>query len=127
VAAVVHLCRLTKSSHLIYGSKFAAVAQEAKVILGKEGYKLEIVAEKRFPLWGAGGVRESKIAPFPARLSPVEEAKRTAVILHSSGSTGFPKPVYITHYGLIANIALSAALPGFSALPLFHGFGHFSV
>jgi acyl-CoA synthetase (AMP-forming)/AMP-acid ligase II len=127
VAAVAHLCRLTKSSHLIYGTKYASVAQQAQEQLSKEGFEIQLVAEKRFPLWGPGGIRESKIAPYPARLSPEQEAKRTAVILHSSGSTGFPKPVYITHYGLIANIALSAPLPGFSALPLFHGFGHFSV
>ncbi len=65
--------------------------------------------------------------PYAARLSPDLESKRTCVILHSSGSTGFPKPVFITHYGLIANIAMSIPETGFSALPLFHGFGHFSM
>ena len=64
---------------------------------------------------------------YPSRLPPDEEAKRTCVILHSSGSTGFPKPVYITHYGLIANLAISLPKTGFSALPLFHGFGHFAM
>ena len=41
--------------------------------------------------------------------------------------TGFPKPVHITHYGLIANIALNQNKPGFSTLPVFHGYGHFAV
>ena len=127
VAAVAHLCKQTKSTHLIYGPKYAATAQEAQVILEKEGLQLTLVPERRFPLWGKGGVTESKIPPFKARLAPQQEMGRTCVILHSSGSTGFPKPVYITHYGLVANAATSIPSSGFSALPLFHGFGHFSM
>ncbi|KAL7418303.1 hypothetical protein Q5752_006759 [Cryptotrichosporon argae] len=127
VAAVAHLCKQTSSSHLIYGTKHAAASAEAQQLLHEQGYDLDLVAEQRFPLWGPGGVRDAKIAPFPARLSPDQETRRPCVILHSSGSTGFPKPVYITHYGLIANAAQSLPKTGFSALPLFHGFGHFSI
>ncbi|ORY34306.1 putative L-aminoadipate-semialdehyde dehydrogenase [Naematelia encephala] len=127
VAAVVHLCKQTQATHLIYGTKFGATAEQAQALLAKEGYELGILAERRFPLWGKGGVRDTKIASFPARLTPAQETRRTCVILHSSGSTGFPKPVYITHYGLIANLAQSIPKTGFSALPLFHGFGHFSI
>lgn len=127
VAAVAHLVKQTKSSHLLYGTKFEKTANEVQELLAKEGVQVEIVAEKRFPLWGKSGVRESKIPAYPARLTPEQESRRTCVILHSSGSTGFPKPVYITHYGLLANAALSLPKTGFSALPLFHGFGHFSM
>jgi hypothetical protein len=35
--------------------------------------------------------------------------------------------VYITHYGLVANIAINRNKPGFSSLPVYHGFGHFSL
>lgn len=127
VAAVAHLCKLTKSSHLVYGPKYANTAAEAQKMLADDGITLETVADKRFPIWGPGGVRDSKIPTYPARLTPEQETKRTCVILHSSGSTGFPKPVYVTHYGLIANAAVSVPKTGFSALPLFHGFGHFSI
>lgn len=127
VAAVAHLCKQTKSTHLIYGPKYEIAAREAQAVLHEEGIDVTIIPEKRFPLWGPGGVRDSKIASVPARLTPEQEAKRTCVILHSSGSTGFPKPVFITHYGLIANMATSLPKTGFSALPLFHGFGHFSM
>lgn len=87
----------------------------------------QVIPETRYPLWGPEGVRESKVAPHSPRLTPQQESKRTCVVLHSSGSTGFPKPVFITHYGLLANAAQSLPKTGFSALPLFHGFGHFSV
>jgi acyl-CoA synthetase (AMP-forming)/AMP-acid ligase II len=127
IPAIAHLCKQTKSTHLIYGSKFQTHAEEARELLAKEGVELEIIPETRFPLWGSNGVRDAKIPDFEARLSPDVETGRTCVILHSSGSTGFPKPVYVTHYGLLANCAQSIPKTGFSALPLFHGFGHFSM
>ena len=127
VAAIAHLCKQTRAACLLYGSKFEQTAKEAQAQLAGEGYQLDVQPEKRFPLWGKGGVSESSIPSYPARLTPAQESKRTCVILHSSGSTGFPKPVYITHYGLLANASLSYAKTGFSALPLFHGFGHFSM
>ncbi|KAL1412125.1 hypothetical protein Q8F55_003125 [Vanrija albida] len=127
VSAIAHLCKITRATHLIYGPKFIETAHEAQRLLAQEGVRVDITEDKRFPLWGKGGVRDAAIEPFPARLPPEVESKRTCVILHSSGSTGFPKPVYITHYGMIANAANSVPKTGFSALPLFHGFGHFSI
>lgn len=154
-AAVAHLCRETGATHLIHGPKYAHVAAEAARILADEAdtvsdstpgpsrshstgspngnggsdgaAPLQLVEDRRFPLWGPGGVRAAKICPFPARLSPEQESRRTCVILHSSGSTGFPKPVFVTHYGMVANAAVSVPKTGFSALPLYHGFGHFSM
>jgi len=86
VPAVAHLCKITKASHLVYGSKFLAEAQEAQQLLKDEGYKLEIVAERRLPLWGPDGIDATKNQSFTALLAPKDEAERVAVILHSSGS-----------------------------------------
>ncbi|KAG7444789.1 L-aminoadipate-semialdehyde dehydrogenase [Guyanagaster necrorhizus] len=127
VPAVAHLTKLTNATHLIYGTKFIQEAHDAQRLLRNQGYSVELVEDKRFPLWGSEGVESTKIKPFPAVLTPEQETKRPAVILHSSGSTGFPKPVRITHYGLIANVALNQNKPGFSTLPVFHGYGHFAV
>ncbi|TYJ52933.1 hypothetical protein B9479_006444 [Cryptococcus floricola] len=126
-AAVAHLCKATKSAFLIYGPKYAKTAKDVQELLEEEGIEIRIIPETRYPLWGPDGARESKITPYQARLTPEQESKRTCVVLHSSGSTGFPKPVFISHYGLVANAAQSIPKTGFSALPLFHGFGHFSV
>ncbi|KAI0931549.1 hypothetical protein AcV5_004990 [Taiwanofungus camphoratus] len=127
VPAVAHLCKLTKASHLVYGSRFPAEAEQAQKLLADQGYDIEIVPEKRFPLWGQDGVEKANIVPFPAVLRPKDEMNRVAVILHSSGSTGFPKPVFITHITFIANVHDFVFKAGFSALPVFHGFGHYSV
>lgn len=86
VPAVAHLCKLTESTHLIYGSRFPAEAKEAQRILAEQGYRLEIVPDMRFPLWGSEGIEKAKIDPFPPVLQPKDEKDRVAVILHSSGS-----------------------------------------
>lgn len=134
-AAVAHLVNQTKATHLIFGPKFEAIAQEVQQTLKQsKAYPVEIIPECRFPLWGKGGIEETHVEPYPAVLTPEQENGRTCVILHSSGSvstalplfdrkprvnptrferadsvwflkTGFPKPVYITHYGLIANVS----------------------
>ncbi|KAF8190422.1 hypothetical protein K438DRAFT_1971284 [Mycena galopus ATCC 62051] len=127
VPAVAHLCKLTNSTHLIYSEKFTKEAHEAQTILKSQDYDLILVPDKRFPLWGKGGVESAKVEPFPVVLTPEQETDRPAVILHSSGSTGFSKPVFVTHYGLIANIAINQNKPGFSTLPVYHGYGHFAI
>ncbi|KAK7031412.1 L-aminoadipate-semialdehyde dehydrogenase [Favolaschia claudopus] len=127
VPAIAHLCKITNSSHLIYSERFTNEAHEAQAILRSQDYELTLVLDKRFPLWGEDGVETAKINEFPAALTPEEESARPAVILHSSGSTGFPKPVFVTHSGFIANIALNQNRPGFSTLPVYHGYGHFAI
>lgn len=146
VAAVAHLCKITSASHLIYGTKFASEGLSVQKMLAEEGYHLHLVEEQRFPLWGAEGVDATYIQPYSARLTPQQERNRTAVILHSSGSvsqhgsssdaaeqlnaserqTGFPKPIFTSHKGFVANLSATLPKPVFSALPVYHGFGHFS-
>lgn len=94
-AAVAHLVKQTKSTHLIYGPKFRETAQEVERQLAGEGVTVEILAEKRFPLWGKDGVDEAFIEEVTPRLSPDHEASRTCVILHSSGSVRAPSGVVI--------------------------------
>ncbi|OCH88468.1 L-aminoadipate-semialdehyde dehydrogenase [Obba rivulosa] len=126
VPAVAHLCKITHASHLIFGAKYASEVKEVEKILAEEGYQLVLVEEKRFPLWGIGGVDATHIEAYCPRLTPEQEHYRTAVILHSSGSTGFPKPVFVSHKGFIANLSITLPQPSFSALPVYHGFGHYS-
>ena len=49
-----------------------------------------------------------------------------AYILHSSGSTGMPKPIFQAHHICLATFSHGSGSRGFSALPLYHSFGHAS-
>lgn len=52
-----------------------------------------------------------------------KEAKHISWIIHSSGSTGLPKPIFQTHSGALQNYANNFGLQGFITLPLFHAHG----
>lgn len=125
VAAVAHLTKLTNATHLIYGAKFEDTAKEARAILAAQDYHIELIPETRFPLWGPQGVASSTIEPFAPYLTPDQEASRPGVVLHSSGSTGFPKPVYLPHAAIVYLAAQNRFSSVFSTLPLFHAAGHF--
>lgn len=51
------------------------------------------------------------------------QAAKTAWIIHSSGSTGFPKPIPLSHRALLANFAKGLGLRAFCCSPLFHSHG----
>ncbi|EOD50443.1 putative nrps-like enzyme protein [Neofusicoccum parvum UCRNP2] len=51
------------------------------------------------------------------------QGSKTAWIIHSSGSTGFPKPIFLSHRALLANFAKGLGLRAFCASPLFHSHG----
>ncbi|EMC96842.1 hypothetical protein BAUCODRAFT_491648 [Baudoinia panamericana UAMH 10762] len=50
-------------------------------------------------------------------------ASQVAWILHSSGSTGFPKPIFLSNLQCLANFRKSFGLRAFTASPLFHSGG----
>ncbi|KXT01164.1 hypothetical protein AC578_620 [Pseudocercospora eumusae] len=67
-------------------------------------------------------------SPAPAfkRPGPVDlakEGKKMAWILHSSGSTGFPKPIFLSNLACLANFRKSFGLRAFCCSPLFHSHG----
>jgi thioester reductase-like protein len=56
-------------------------------------------------------------------LDPDFETNTACNILHSSGSTGFPKPIRNIHKNYIYNASFNLGLRGFITLPLFHNHG----
>ncbi|KAJ5681848.1 uncharacterized protein N7477_001788 [Penicillium maclennaniae] len=55
-----------------------------------------------------------------SNVDPSREGKKIAWILHSSGSTGFPKPIFLSNLQTLANFRKSFGLRLFNISPLFH-------
>lgn len=53
----------------------------------------------------------------------VSEENCISFIVHSSGSTGLPKPIFQTHRACLSNYALGSGMRAFVTLPLFHNHG----
>ncbi|KAI1099196.1 acetyl-CoA synthetase-like protein [Jackrogersella minutella] len=64
------------------------------------------------------------LVPMPARedfdrTDETEHAQMT-LMMHSSGSTGLPKPLFLSHKSLLTSIVLGIGLIVFNALPWYH-------
>ena len=55
------------------------------------------------------------------------EKEWTLTILHSSGSTGLPKPIYLPHRRLMMKIPTPKGQTEFNTFPFFHGYGSWVV
>ncbi|KAL4898547.1 hypothetical protein BDV59DRAFT_197449 [Aspergillus ambiguus] len=114
--AYVSLVENTKASFLISYSNFKTMSQNVskrtgivlQSVLAREEYIKHLENQSRLP---------------PAQLDGSIEAKHITWIIHSSGSTGHPKPIYQTHSGALKNYANNFGLRGFITLPLFHAHG----
>jgi thioester reductase-like protein len=69
----------------------------------------------------------SPSSPYPGRFQRetelADEAGCISFIIHSSGSTGLPKPIFQTHRASLGNYATGSGLRTFAPLPLFHNSG----
>ncbi|KAL5360888.1 hypothetical protein BJX96DRAFT_184864 [Aspergillus floccosus] len=114
--AYVSLVEVTKASFLISYPSFNLIAQNiskrtgivSQPVLARENYIKHLENSSKLP---------------PAQLDGAIEAKHITWIIHSSGSTGHPKPIYQTHSGALKNYANNFGLKGFITLPLFHAHG----
>ncbi|TFK33600.1 hypothetical protein BDQ12DRAFT_614995 [Crucibulum laeve] len=120
-AAIVNLLRVTNSVAILADSYYTDTAQAASAEFGS------IPVYNLAPL--PGPITEPP-KPFPFSLKYADECDNPIVILHTSGSTGLPKPVAWssrffwnqTYYpdSYVAKYFGSSIL---SVLPLFHGSG----
>ncbi|KAI9058630.1 acetyl-CoA synthetase-like protein [Trametes sanguinea] len=125
--AVAHLARRTSLHHLFvsHDPAMQRLAHEAKDILTKEGYEIELV-----PLPEYRDLYNDSKGGLDIQMAPQNEEK-TCLILHSSGSTSFPKPVpfphrNLTRWGFLMNFGdfdLCGLHFSMQSLPLFHIMG----
>ncbi|KAL7941141.1 acetyl-CoA synthetase-like protein [Trichoderma barbatum] len=120
--AIFHLLKSTEASSLIISPR---VAQATKGAFG--GVKL-IEIHVGQPFTAFYNVPEDKIAKRLAVYPDNVDAN--ILLLHSSGTTGLPKPIALTHRQLVFSVSHGdfdseeeAQGTVISTLPLFHGFG----
>ncbi|PVH97861.1 NRPS-like enzyme [Periconia macrospinosa] len=117
-AAIESLVEATGSTYLLADPRLLGVAstvQGNKIPLKVSGiagpshydYPIEVYADTR----------------LDHQLDPNLETKYNIFIIHSSGSTGLPKPIYQPQFRAIANYATSMEMKAFITLPLYHNHG----
>jgi len=57
---------------------------------------------------------------FFRQCDKAKESRKIAWIIHSSGSTGFPKPIFISNFACLANFQKGLGFRSFTVSPLFH-------
>jgi carbohydrate kinase (thermoresistant glucokinase family) len=120
-AAYLSLLNATRCQHIVVDALFRKTAKA----LASVRHDLEVVdiisQDWNMVRQPAGDTREaSELEP---ELDLDAESTKVAWIIHSSGSTGLPKPIYQTHKAALRNYENSLRMRGFVTLPLFHAFG----
>lgn len=121
-AAYVSLLQSTKCSNICIDPSFGKIITSVKPHLGTLNV-LEMVSYCQYnniqPPNSAGQLSQN--------LDLDEESKKISWIIHSSGSTGLPKPIYQTHSAALRNYENNMNMRGLITLPLFHAHGLSSV
>jgi UDP-glucose 4-epimerase len=64
---------------------------------------------------------------FDRAYNPYKETAKNIVIIHSSGSTGLPKPIYLTNRSCLAAFSTNLDRKALMTQPLFHSFGFYET
>lgn len=121
-AAYLSLLNVTKCRHLVVDASFKKTARALA------GVKPELQVTDIVPSWEylngiEGNEKDEDGMADDLDVDLDAEASKVAWIIHSSGSTGLPKPIYQTHKAALRNYENSLNMRGFVTLPLFHAFG----
>lgn len=109
--AIVSLLEKTNCQHVVY-----AAAYQAKIdsVAALRRVQSSVLFE---------GYREGEVSEVNIDLDLEHETNTSCNILHSSGSTGFPKPIRNIHKNYIYNASNNFGMRGFITLPLYHNHG----
>ncbi|KAK5086806.1 hypothetical protein LTR05_003974 [Lithohypha guttulata] len=122
-AAYVSLLQSTKCSNICIDPSFAKTIANVKAQVSSLNV-LGVVPQSLYDTVEA----DVSDQLFPQQnLDLDEESKKISWIIHSSGSTGLPKPIYQTHGAALKNYENNMNMKGFITLPLFHAHGLSSV
>ena len=117
-AAYTSLLNSTKCSNICIDSSFHKTITGVKAHVSELNV-LEVVPQAQFS--------QDVLFSTTQQLDFTQESSKISWIIHSSGSTGLPKPIYQTHNAALRNYENNMDMRGFITLPLFHAHGLSSV
>ncbi|CDW97821.1 hypothetical protein, partial [Sporisorium scitamineum] len=131
-AALAHLIKVTSAQDVLYSSDKASVIASLKPLLKEQG-----LASVKLQQWTtvSEAVEQSLAGKmerglYTSALSHEQESGERVFCIHSSGSTGFPKPNFYIHAAYtkyLEPLATMMNADAFTTLPLFHLYGHSMV
>ncbi|KAH7120451.1 hypothetical protein EDB81DRAFT_847774 [Dactylonectria macrodidyma] len=111
--AYVSLLEKTECTRILAAPKLETVVE-----IIQESYPVQ-----SFPLPSQSVWSHNTPTRFKRQTELIDEENTVSFIVHSSGSTGLPKPIYQTHRQCLSNYATGSGMRAFVTLPLFHNHG----
>ncbi|KAM6525809.1 hypothetical protein FALCPG4_011344 [Fusarium falciforme] len=116
--AVESLVNATGATAIIADGRFIELADNvSKTIPTLQSLRIAGRETFEYPIEAHGDTQ------LDGHLNPEVETENIAWIIHSSGSTGLPKPIYQTQKSCLPNYAIHMDMKSFITLPLFHNHG----
>ncbi|KAL4787288.1 hypothetical protein BJX76DRAFT_363631 [Aspergillus varians] len=119
VEAHVSLIERTNAQHLLVHSSLKDTAHKIRERVPDLQIN-DVPSEESYDYPVSDDPIETNLLPH---LDPRVEETYVAWIIHSSGSTGLPKPIFQTQRSAIKNYAGNMNMRGFITLPLYHNHG----
>ncbi|KAH8174693.1 male sterility protein [Sarocladium implicatum] len=117
-AAVDNLIDVTDAKYFIVDPRYAKTAEASKETFPHIGiFDIAATASFDFPIEVHADTK------MDYHLDPDVETENMTYIIHSSGSTGLPKPIYQRQKACLINFSNVMNLRGFITLPLYHNHG----
>ncbi|KAI3540707.1 hypothetical protein CSPX01_08116 [Colletotrichum filicis] len=114
---IARLCELADCSAMLTTSNFHPVLAEVQ-----QERELDVL-----PLLSHADYYGKDAPVFSRTYDPERESRKIAAIIHSSGSTGLPKPIYLTHKSCIGAFSVHMNMRAFIVSPLFHSHGFYET
>ena len=112
--AIIHLLKQTNCNIIAGGD--AKQISDAIATVSEEWPLQKVVLPTRAQY---GRARPSNESPFVRHSDRGTETDKIAVIVHSSGSTGLPKSVSLSHSNILSHPVQGAGMDSFGVLPLY--------
>jgi acyl-coenzyme A synthetase/AMP-(fatty) acid ligase len=115
----VNLLQDAGAKTLLYASQFLDLATKTSEVLSSS--LIPILTREQYDL------PDDTTPPFERQgVDGEKENLKKLIMMHSSGSTGLPRPIHYTHKRLLATMLTAQSLIAFQSVPLFHAHGFIS-